>query len=239
MTEPAPASDVAPPERKVWDAAVRLTHLGFAVCVLGSWASAQADAMQVHFYFGYAMLGLLTFRIVWGVVGSRHARFRHFVKGPAKVAAYAQALRRGDGAQTVGHNPLGAISVLVLLGLLAAQAISGLFASDDILWAGPYNGAVDQATARNFTNYHHINYRLLVGAILIHVFAVGWYVAFKQQDVFWPMVSGKKSASVVPKSEAIGAEDWRRIALVAAASAVAVYGVIASAPPPAAGDWGY
>ncbi len=113
---------------RLWDLPTRLFHWLLVILVLTSFISGKigGNAMDWHGKFGLAILGLLTFRLVWGIVGSTYARFASFFPTPASVLAYLRGQWRG-----VGHNPLGALSVFSLLGLLAFQVASGLFGNDD------------------------------------------------------------------------------------------------------------
>ena len=109
---------------RLWDLPLRLFHWSLLVCVAGAVATAELDAMDWHPRFGYAILALLLFRLIWGFVGSTHARFASFVRGPGTVLAYLHSMKDNKGP-SIGHNPLGALSVLALLATLLFQAISG------------------------------------------------------------------------------------------------------------------
>ena len=110
---------------KVWDVPVRVIHWLLVLLVVLSWITAELDLLPLHQLSGYLILALVLVRIVWGFAGSTTARFAHFVKGPAAIKAYAGRFFQRGGAASVGHNPLGALSVVALLGLLAAQAVLG------------------------------------------------------------------------------------------------------------------
>jgi hypothetical protein len=120
---------------------VRIAHWLFVLCVAGSWLTHQAGVQWFgwHRRFGYATLVLVSFRILWGFAGTRHARFANFLRGPRAVVEY---LRRGGAGEPVGHNPLGALNVVALLALMLVQAITGLFANDEITNTGPFYGWV-------------------------------------------------------------------------------------------------
>jgi len=211
--------------RLVWDLPLRLTHWLLVVCIAGSWATHYAGIQWFpwHRRFGYAVLVLVTFRIVWGLVGTRHARFANFVAGPRRIAAY---LRSGSSREWVGHNPLGAFSVLAMLALLLAQALTGLFANDEIANAGPLYGWVDQATSNRLTGWHGANSNLLLALIVLHLAAVAWYVLGRRQGLLRAMLSGRKPAGLVPAEEAIsGSRPWLAVLVVlclCAALAIAV-----------------
>jgi|SRR6056297_2552934 len=193
-------------ERLVWDWPLRLWHWLFAIAVLGAWVTGQwggFDWRQWHFWFGQAAIGLLIFRLVWGIVGPRHARFGSFVTGPKRLLGYLKTLPSRDTAQTAGHNPLGAIAVLGILTIVTVQASSGLFISDDILYEGPWYVAVDEDTADLASTIHH---RLAwpVGVVIgLHLLAILFYRLYKQQRLTRAMVTGRKPADQVPEKAAI------------------------------------
>ena len=117
---------------RVWDLPTRIFHWALVASVIDLVITAKlgGDAMAWHFRCGYAVLTLLLFRMVWGLVGGHWSRFRSFLYSPATVLRYL----RGQGApeHSVGHNPLGSGSVFALLGFLLLQVASGLFSDDEI-----------------------------------------------------------------------------------------------------------
>lgn len=219
-------------KRLVWDLPLRLFHWLLALTVLGLWIAAENDYMQYHFYLGYFMIGLIIFRVIWGFVGPRHARFSSFFPTPAGILDYTKKLFGGGAVQTVGHNPLGSLMVFVMLILFAVQTGSGLFATDDIIWSGPYNPAVSGDTADFLTTVHHTNFNIILAAIALHILAVALYAILKKQNLVRPMVTGKKSAAVVPEGEAIQGAGIVKTIIVIAISAALVYWLLSAAPPP-------
>lgn len=222
-------------KRLVWDLPLRLFHWLLVASVGASWATAEAgyDWMQLHIWLGYWMIGLLTFRIVWGFIGPRHARFASFLPSPAALWRYAKALAAGSNQQTVGHNPLGSLMVILMLMLFMMQVGTGLFATDDIIWTGPYNPAVSGDTADFLTGLHHLNFNFILAAAGLHIAAIAFYARVKKQNLVVPMLTGKKPASVVPDAEAIPHSQWLKAGLVILIAAGAVYWLVSSAPPPA------
>jgi cytochrome b len=106
----------------VWDVPTRVFHWLLAVSFAGAFLTAESEMFRdVHVVLGYTMLGLIGFRLVWGLVGTRYARFSSFLFGPSKVVAYLKSLLSGSPQHYVGHNPAGswAIYGLLLLGLLS------------------------------------------------------------------------------------------------------------------------
>src|SRR5690606_24307573 len=144
---------------------------------------------------GYAIIALLLFRIVWGFIGPRHARFSSFLQRPPAIWRYARSLMgRAPITATAGHNPLGGLMVLAMILLVGLQAGTGLFATDDVIWAGPYNPAVSGATAERLTSIHHANFDWILAAIVLHILAIAFYAVVKKQNLVVPMITGRKLA---------------------------------------------
>jgi len=171
----------------VWDLPVRIFHWSLVAAVVTAITTAEigGDWMELHGKAGLAIIGLLAFRITWGVVGSTHARFANFAPTPAKIRSYLAGRWQG-----VGHNPLGALAVFGLLGLLAAQAATGLFSSDDIAFNGPLFSFVDQSVADRLTGYHHWLSNVLFALLGLHVGAILFYAVVKRNNLLIPMLTG-------------------------------------------------
>jgi cytochrome b len=219
-------------KRLVWDLPLRLFHWLFSISILASWYTAEVDEMEIHFWLGYFMIGLILFRLVWGFIGPRHARFSSFLKRPPAIWLYARSIGRGEHPQSIGHNPLGGLMVIAMLILAGAQAATGLFATDDIIWAGPYNPAVSGETAETLTSFHHFNFNVILGAIVLHLIAIAFYAFAKRHYLVPPMLHGMKLATVVPEHEAIASSQGLKALIVAAVSAAAVWWLVSAAPPP-------
>src|ERR1700704_456849 len=184
------------PVLRVWDGATRLVHWLLVALVGLSWWTASHHRMDYHRYSGYALLGVLAFRLYWGVFGSTTARFAHFVKGPRSIWRY---LRSRAFHSTPGHNPLGALSVLAVLGLLLGQVALGLFCVDvDGLESGPLSHWVTFETGRACARLHRIGFDVLKVLILLHVVAVLLYWVFKRDNLIRPMITGSKGWSHGP-----------------------------------------
>lgn len=122
------ATVISPSARKVliWDLPTRLFHWSLAICFAGAWLTSDSERQQLlHFLFGYSLLGLIAFRIVWGFIGSRYARFGNFFKGPGATLRYLSSMVKRQPEHHVGHNPAGAVAVWLLLGLGLTIAITG------------------------------------------------------------------------------------------------------------------
>lgn len=183
--------DAGRKEVKVWDQPVRLFHWALVVLVATLWLSGQLGKLDIHMVLGVWALALLLFRLAWGVAGSPTARFSHFVRGPAAIRAYLAAARTG-AVRSVGHNPLGALSVLALLGLLTAQGVSGLFTTDDIVTNGPLTHLVTSKTSALLSSLHRLGGKLVLALVAVHLGAVAFYTLVKKDDMIRAMITGTK-----------------------------------------------
>jgi len=177
---------------RVWDAPTRLFHWAIVLLVAGSYVSIQFDRLDLHFLFGYAMLTLLLFRLAWGFVGSDTSRFGRFVKSPVAGLRHLAQFRRVEPDNEVGHNAAGGWMVLGLLGLLALQVSTGLFANDDSTVEGPLEHLVKPATSNWLSMVHSVNFNIIVGAIVLHVSAIAAYAVIKRHNLLRPMITGRK-----------------------------------------------
>lgn len=180
---------------RVWDLPTRLFHWSLAACVVASVVSAKigGNAMDWHFRFGYTILALLAFRLLWGIVGGRWSRFGSFLYAPSTLRRYLRGGSRADEHHEVGHSPLGALSVFALLALLLAQVGSGLFADDEIASAGPLVKFVSGATSSLLTSWHKsFGQWLIIALVLLHVAAIVAYRLRLGRDLVTPMVRGDK-----------------------------------------------
>jgi cytochrome b len=175
---------------RVWDLPTRLFHWSLAALIVVSFVTVKlgGNLMVWHERSGYAILTLLLFRLVWGIAGGHYARFAAFMRGPGTVLAYLRGA--GGAAHTPGHNPLGALSVLGLLAVLAFQAASGLFTNDDIAFEGPLSARVSGATASLLTTLHRWNEKTIIALVALHLAAILYYRFGKRRNLVGPMVSG-------------------------------------------------
>lgn len=182
---------------RVWDLPTRLFHWLLAALIGVQWLTANADVswMRVHAWGGYAILVLVVWRLAWGFLGSPTARFANFLRGPRAASAYARSLLRGEHPVVVGHNPLGGWSVAAMLLLLAVQAGTGLFASDEILTEGPLAHLVGSGWAAALTAVHQFAFNLLLALVSLHVAAVYLYLFVGGENLVGPMLSGRKRVS--------------------------------------------
>lgn len=178
---------------KLWDLPIRVVHWSFVVLLPGLWWTAKNGDIDTHLKLGMVMLILVVFRILWGLFGSSTARFASFVHGPVTVTRYVRGLLGKEGAPIVGHNPLGALSVVALLLLLATQVGFGLVAQDtDGLYSGPLNYLVDYDTAEAARHWHELGFNVILAVVAIHVLAIIFYLVFKRDNLVTPMITGRK-----------------------------------------------
>jgi cytochrome b len=217
---------------RLWDLPVRISHWSLVLAVSTAVVTGELGGswMSLHGKAGLAIVGLVVFRLVWGLIGSTHARFVRFAPTPGKLKAYLRGRWTG-----VGHNPLGALSVFALLALLAAQAGSGLFSNDDIAFSGPLFGLVDEALASRLTGLHKQLANALLALLALHVTAIAFYVGLKKDKLVEPMLTGWKDVEAGGESTQHGGPLAFVVALaIALAAVVAVSGAVQPATQPAA-----
>ncbi len=176
---------------RVWDLPLRLFHWLLVGAILMSIVTGQigGDWMDWHGRVGLFVLGLLSFRLAWGLLGSTYARFSQFLPTPASLRAYLRGEWRG-----VGHNPLGALAVFAMLGLLLAQVLAGLFANDDIAFRGPLFALAGKDNSDRLTGLHEDIFNVLLPLLGLHVGAVLYHARVKKRELIRPMLSGFASA---------------------------------------------
>lgn len=202
----------------LWDLPTRLFHWSLVLSVTTAIVTGKlgGEWMELHGKAGLLIVGLVTFRLAWGFLGSRYARFLTFLPTPGGILNYLKGQWQG-----VGHNPLGALSVLGLLTLLAAQAITGLLGNDSNAFFGPLFSLVDEEVSNKATGWHHQLSNLLLVLIGLHLAAIAFYVVFKRDNLVKPMVTGWKEVPHGNKS----AGGARPISLIVSllAAGLAVY----------------
>lgn len=198
-----PDADRGVPVR-VWDLPTRVFHWVLALAVIAAVVSAKVGgaAMTWHFRFGYVVFALLLFRLIWGFVGGRWSRFGAFVRGPAAMLRYLRGAARPDDRFEVGHNPIGALSVLAMLVWLALQVGTGLVADDEIANLGPLNRFVASETGLAATGWHKtLGQGILIALVVLHLAAIAFYRLRRKIDLVRPMLLGDKTlAPSVPPS---------------------------------------
>ncbi len=237
--------------RLVWDLPTRLFHWLFVATIVSLYITAQPgdlNWMPWHFRLGYFAIGLVAFRLIWGFIGPRHARFVNFLRGPGPIIEYMKG-----GIKAVGHNPMGGWMVVLMLVLVGVQVTTGLFSTDDIAFTGPYNpdagsgwvtklagglskiyfahadGAAEQLTAVHHKNF----YFCILVAIALHLIAITTYTFFFKEKLVPAMIHGHKDAEHVPVSEAIHGHQLVKALVVILIVAAGIWYLLHAAPPPA------
>lgn len=192
----ADAQPAAPARVLVWDAPVRVFHWLLVLSFAGAWLTAESERWRmVHVTLGYTMAGLVAFRVLWGLFGTRHARFTDFVRGPAAVAAYLKSLLRGRPEHHAGHNPAGALAIVALLLLAIAVPATGWAIFNDL--GGEWLEDVHEGVAN-----------AMLALVAVHVAAVAIGSWLHRENLVAAMITGRKTA---PPHEAIRGA-WRSVA---------------------------
>lgn len=174
---------------RIWDLPTRLFHWALVGLIAFSWWSAEEEYLDWHIWSGLAVLSLLIFRLLWGMVGSSTARFANFVRGPRQILAY---LRDMKGWRPVGHSPLGALSVIAMLGAIAVQVGLGLFSIDhDGLYEGPLAQFVSLDAAEEIADLHEDWFDVLLVFIGLHLAAILFYRLVLRKPLIGPMITGR------------------------------------------------
>jgi len=178
---------------RVWDAPTRLFHWVLVVLIAVSWASIEFDYLDLHIICGQAILALLIFRIVWGIIGSDTARFGKFLVSPLRGLQHLRHIGGREPDTQVGHNEAGGWMVLAMLAVVLAQAVSGLFVNNPRAMAeGPLAHLISERTGLLIRRLHDWNFTLIQILVIVHVLAVGIYAVVKRHDLVRPMITGKK-----------------------------------------------
>lgn len=165
---------------KVWDPVVRISHWTLVACVIGNYALNEAGE-SLHQWMGYAAVVAVMLRIVWGFVGTQHARFSDFFPTPARLSPYMRALLRGNEPRSVGHNPAGALMMLVLMALIVALGCTGYLMETDAFWGN-----------EGMQNLHSILANTLITLVCVHAAAAVVESMRHRENLIWSMVTGKK-----------------------------------------------
>jgi cytochrome b len=182
----------------VWDAPVRVFHWLMVLCFAGAYLTSESETWRLlHVTLGYTMAGLVAFRIIWGFVGTRYARFSSFVRGPRVVAAYLRSLLTRQPEHHVGHNPAGAIAIVGMLALTAAIAATGWATYNEM--AGEWVAELHEVIANGML--------LLIGLHIAAVVVSGW---LHRENLARAMLTGRKDGTT---SQGIQSA-WRVVAVL-------------------------
>ncbi|WHZ19937.1 MAG: Ni,Fe-hydrogenase I cytochrome b subunit [Rhodanobacteraceae bacterium] len=180
---PAAGRDTGParPTVKVWDPLVRLLHWSLAACVFGAFLVEDGDAP--HRILGYVALALVAVRVVWGLIGSEHARFRDWVRGPRAVRAYLRERLAGTSRRRLGHNPAAAVMMLVLLAGVVLVGVTGWMQTLDAFWGVAW-----------VEDLHSVLAWCLLALIGLHVLAALVESFHYRENLIAAMIHGRKRA---------------------------------------------
>ncbi len=212
----------------VWELPIRLFHWTLLLLVIGLYVTAELmdDGIELHASLGLALLSLVTFRVIWGFVGGRYARFSQFVRGPRRVLSYTAAEFRGEPTTSPGHNPLGGWMVVALLITLLIQVSLGLFSNDDILFDGALARLVSKDTSDLLTGLHVDLFYVLAVLIGLHVAAVIGHRVFKGENLVTPMFTGYKHLPAGVTESETGGKMLLRASVLLVICGGLVYGFI-------------
>jgi cytochrome b len=215
----------------VWDGPTRAFHWLLVLLILTSWRTGEAGGewLRYHFWSGYAILTLVLFRIVWGVVGGTHARFANFVRGIPTALHHVRELMRPGPTSDVGHNAIGGWMIVILLAVLLFQTGTGLFADDDIVTTGPLGDLVSSTVRSRLTTLHKYNFELIEVLVGVHIAAVLVYWLFKRQNLIGAMITGRKRGLPPTIGDAARAHPLLAAAALIGAAAV-VAGIVLGVP---------
>jgi cytochrome b len=181
---------------KVWDVLVRLFHWGLVASFTIAYLT-EDDYQDLHIIAGYVVLGLIVFRLIWGLVGSRHARFSSFVVKPTTALAYIKDIKNHSAKRYIGHNPAGAMMVLALIFSLLVTTISGLMLYGAEEFSGPLAGVmmdVSKSTAHDIEEIHEFFANFTLFLIVLHVLGVLSASFQHKENLVLSMFNGKKKA---------------------------------------------
>ena len=219
-------SDVEHPPVRVWDLPTRAFHWLLALAVVGLVITAKVggNAMVWHMRLGLAVLTLLSFRIIWGLIGGRWSRFASFIYAPGSVVRYLRGAHRPGDHFEVGHSPLGAFSVFALLTVLLVQVGTGLISDDEIATTGPLNRYVASATGLLATSWHKgYGQWILLGLVALHIVAIVVY-KLRGRNLVTPMITGDKPLPAdVPAAQDSLVTRGLAVVVLAACAAVVVW----------------
>lgn len=167
---------------KIWDPFVRVFHWTLVTSFAVAWLTAE-DLKALHMWAGYAAGALVALRLVWGVVGTRFARFGQFVRSPFAVAAYLRDIVTGREARYLGHNPVGGLMIMALLLTMAGVCLTGWMQTTDAYWGVEWVEDVHETIAS-----------VMLGLVGIHVLGVVVTSLRHRENLARAMITGRKRA---------------------------------------------
>ena len=221
---------------RAWDLPTRLFHWALVVLIANAYVTRMyLEDLTWHIWNGYAILVLIVFRLLWGLVGSSTARFASFMYWPWQSARYGLDFLLRRPRHFLGHNPLGSLAVIAMLGLIGLQGVLGLMAYDDhdSLAGGPLAGRVGETTMAAATQWHLRIFYWLLYLIALHIAANLLYIVWKGENRITPMLSGmKRNGRFEDADEALIAPLWRAVACLVAAVVIVLGGIMLAGGKP-------
>jgi cytochrome b len=209
---------------RVWDVATRLFHWLVVGLVAAAYVTWRLNWMEWHAWAGEALLTLVLFRLLWGFFGSETTRFFRFLASPRVTARHLAHVLDREPDRQAGHNPAGGWMVLLLLGLLLGETLTGLYVTNDVANEGPLTETVPAPIANTITALHLIFWDALLAAVALHVLAILVYAVAKRHDLLLPMITGWKTLpESVPRPRMAGTA---RAIFLLICSALAVAGLV-------------
>jgi cytochrome b len=167
----------------VWDFPVRVFHWLLVISFAGAWLTSESEAQQlIHYAFGYSACAIILFRIVWGIVGTRYARFTQFIKGPVATWQHMKSLFVGKQTPDLGHNPVGTLVMISLVILILLISLTGY-------------GIVKDVLGELMSGAHEAISNLALGFVLIHLAAAIIMSFLKKENLVRSMFTGMKQGS--------------------------------------------
>lgn len=180
----------------VWDPVTRVWHWVLVFTVVVGWGLGEFmdfDTVTWHFYTGYLILGLMVFRVVWGLIGPAPIRFINLLPTPSAFSEYIRTIPERSPSGTPGHNPLGSLWILAILVLLTAQGTTGLFIEEEDLYEnGPLFDYVSIETSDMLNGWHYYLSNIILGMVILHVSVILFYLFWKKENLIKPMINGWK-----------------------------------------------
>lgn len=213
LIERSYAMQMSATSKPVWDIAIRLFHWSLVIFFTTAYLTGEEDSL-LHIYSGYAVGGLLIFRLIWGLIGTQHARFKDFIYAPKQIKAYATGLLKGKVQHVEGHNPLGGLMVIALLLSLTLTTVTGLkvygleghgpLAQTESSWLmstanasnpGERHGEKNESAEHFWEEIHEFFANFTLFLIALHITGVIVSSRLEKQNLVKAMITGKKQAT--------------------------------------------
>jgi len=183
----------------IWDFPTRIFHWVLVIAFTAAWVTSENDRFLFHHVFaGYLLIGLLIFRLIWGMFGSRYARFRSFAYDWPSSTAYIKALITGNAARYIGHNPAGSYAIFAILVMILFVTVTGILVLGGEEGHGPLKGFVSYEFGIQAKELHRISVYVMLMLVLLHICGVVVESLYHKENLVWSMISGRKPT---PRSE--------------------------------------